>query len=363
MASYKQEKNKTWSVRYRAVEFNNTIEKRKRGFKSKKDAEFWYSQILLKEKANENKDKMTVNQLFSLYKDDISQRLKTSSIKSNCDVISLFILPYFANKKINKLTPQDIREWKATINNKGYKYKYKSRMYAAFSALLNFAKKYYNLQSNVVNICGNFVNTERKKEMSFWTESEFKKVIEQVDEFQYKVFFSFLYLTGTRKGEALALTWKDINFDSGIINITKSVNRKGLTAGKTFEITTPKNKASYRDILMPNGLKTLLMTYKEDCRELDGFSENSFVFGNAVPFSETTVRRKLDEYSAKANVKHIRIHDLRHSHASLLINRGQNILIVSQRLGHSDITQTLNTYGHLFPSKQKEIIDAINIDF
>ena len=61
-------------------------------------------------------------------------------------------------------------------------------------------------------------------------------------------------------------------------------------------------------------------------------------------------------------MKKIRIHDLRHSHASLLINKGQNILIVSKRLGHSDITQTLNTYSHLMPNMQVEVIGALNLD-
>ena len=68
------------------------------------------------------------------------------------------------------------------------------------------------------------------------------------------------------------------------------------------------------------------------------------------------------KYEDLAGVKHIRVHDLRHSHASLLINKGQNILIVSKRLGHSDITQTLNTYSHLMPNTQKDIIAALNID-
>lgn len=79
------------------------------------------------------------------------------------------------------------------------------------------------------------------------------------------------------------------------------------------------------------------------------------------PYCEQTIRRRLEHYAKITNVKYIRIHDLRHSHASLLINKGQNILIVAQRLGHSDVTQTLNTYAHLMPSAQQEIIGALDI--
>ena len=93
-----------------------------------------------------------------------------------------------------------------------------------------------------------------------------------------------------------------------------------------------------------------------------GFSNNAFVFGGLVPISDQTLRRRFDYFADKAGVKKIRIHDLRHSHASLLINKGQNILIVSKRLGHSDITQTLNTYSHLMPNMQVEIIGALNLN-
>lgn len=98
------------------------------------------------------------------------------------------------------------------------------------------------------------------------------------------------------------------------------------------------------------------------CEQEYDFCESNFVFGGKMPLSDQTLRRKFDDYAKKAGVKKIRIHDLRHSHASLLINKGQNILIVSKRLGHGDITQTLNTYSHLFPNAQKQIIDSIEIE-
>ena len=362
MANYKQDlNNKTWCVRYRVIEFDKSIETRKRGFKTKRAAELWYSNLLSNKDAENIGARMKLNQLFELYKVDMQERLKASSVKSACDVTRLYILPFFGEKQVNKITAQDIRDWKATINKKDYKYKYKAKMYSAFSALLNFAKKFYGLTFNAVNICGNFTNNEPKVEMSFWTEEEFKAVISNADDLTYKTLFSMLYLTGARKGELLALSWSDIDFNTSIIKIRKSINRKGLGNGISYEVTTPKNKASYRDILMPSGLIKLIKEYKEFCSTIDGFSKTSFVFGNHKPLAEQTIRRKLNKWAELSNVKEIRVHDLRHSHASLLINKGQNILIVSQLLGHSDISRTLNTYGHLFPNAQREIIDAIDI--
>ena len=187
-----------------------------------------------------------------------------------------------------------------------------------------------------------------------------------------------------RKGEALALTWGDIDFHRKEIKVAKSLNRKRPKKGgdviltshpetpssfgwhvsktRSYEITTPKNRASYRQILMPNNLYDMTYEHYVQVKQDYGFSNNIFVFGGEVPVSDQTLRRRFDSYAQKAGVKKIRIHDLRHSHASLLINKGQNILIVSKRLGHSNITQTLNTYSHLMPNMQLEIVGALNID-
>ena len=113
---------------------------------------------------------------------------------------------------------------------------------------------------------------------------------------------------------------------------------------------------------MPHNLVQMLWEHKDRCKTEYGFQEDWFVFGSQEPLSDQTIRRRLNEYADKAGVKRIRVHDLRHSHASLLINKGQNILIVSQRLGHSDITQTLNIYSHLMPNVQKQIINALDFE-
>jgi integrase len=363
MASYEQDKKtKKWSVRYRVTIMGKPHQKRLSGFARKFDAQQAYYAEIGKIKAAEKSTAMTLNELFLLYKDFISNRLKSSSIKSACDVARLYILPYLGEKHIDKLTTNDVAQWQIEINKLGFSFKYKTRIYGSLTAMLNHAIKFYGLQSNVATLVGNFANTEPKKEMLYWTEDEFKQFIAVVDDLQWRVFFSFLYLTGCRKGEALALTWEDINLSTKMVHIAKSINRQGLNGKASYEVTTPKNKSSYRDILIPSSLQALLWEYYDYCQDLDGFNKKWFVFGIDRPFTEQTVRRRMDGYADKAGVKHIRVHDLRHSHASLLINKGQNILIVAQRLGHSDVKQTLNTYAHLMPSAQQQIINAINFD-
>lgn len=370
MPYIQKEKNGTYTIKFYEIVDGKRIQRSKRGNKTQREANNYYIQYMAgkperdakaKQPQESKADTLTVGECFDEYKTYIEQNLKTSSRKSATDVLKLHVLPYFNDKAISKITPQDVVKWKTDINSKRYKFKYKSKIYCAFTALINYARKMYNIRDNPVSNMGNFKNMEAKKEMAFWTKEEFTKFISVVDIELYRIFFTFLYLSGCRKGEAMALSWNDVDFNTSVVHIRKNLNRKGLSNGQLYEITTPKTKAGNRDILLPETLIKLLKEHKKSCEKIDGFNNNSFVFGTSTPLVEQTIRRRLDEYALKAGVKKIRVHDLRHSHASLLISQGADILIVSQRLGHSDISETLNTYSHMFPNKQKTLIDGLNI--
>ena len=236
-------------------------------------------------------------------------------------------------------------DWQRAINEKGYKFKYKSKIYCGFTALLNFGKKFYGLPENVASNAGNFKNGEPPKEMQIWSEQEFWKVHAQMDEKLYRYFFLFMYLMGTRKGEALALTWQDVDFERQEVRINKSLNRKK------------------RKVWMTELVVTALKELREESKHDYDFAETDFVFGGKLPLSDQTVRRRMDQYADKAGVKRIRVHDLRHSHASLVISKGlkiEDLFLLSKRLGHRDVKETLNTYSHLFPNAQKKILESID---
>ena len=377
----KDKGNGKWYFRIKYYEDEQYRDIRKRGFTTKKEAklaEAAFETELFKGKSNEffqpvcepinepieetikelkeNFEKVDkgkgilVKDLYEEYVKYISTRLKAGSVRSASDVLRIFVLPDFGEREVASLSTKDILDWQEKIIAKGF---------------------------------GNFKNTDRKKEMLFWSEEEFKQFYAVIDDDLFRVYFSFLYLTGCRKGESLALTWNDIDFVRREVRINKSLNRKQKTKGekqvvnvptvasdlgwhisesRSYEITTPKNKSSYRNILMPMNLVNMLWEHQKRSKEEYGYTPEWFVFGGAEPLSDQTIRRRLNEYADKAGVKRIRVHDIRHSHASLLINKGQNILIVSQRLGHSDVTQTLNTYSHLMPNVQKQIINALDFE-
>ena len=190
------------------------------------------------------------------------------------------------------ITAEEIKNWKLHVADRGYSFRYKSKIYSAFSGMITYGVKYMKFPYNIVKQVGNYKSTEPKKEMLFWSEEEFLKFIETVDDKFFKLIFTSLYLIGMRKGEALALTWGDIDFQRKEIKVAKSLNRKRPKKGgdviltshpenpssfgwhvsktRSYEITTPKNRASYRQILMPNNLYDMIYEHyvqvKQDYR-------------------------------------------------------------------------------------------------
>lgn len=389
-----------WRVKYNSDD-GKFVDKKAIGFKTKKEAKLSFLKYQIENELNKTNraesikssiiDKtseldcsITLKYLYEKYIEYSSVRLKCSSLRSASDCIENFVIKYFGeNRKVGTLKTLDIIEWQTYIMKRNFSFKYNSKIYCAFTALLNYGMKFYDLPYNVAEKVGNFKNVLPKKEMNFWAEEEFLKFYKNNDDSEYKLFFTVLYFTGMRKGELMACTWNDIDFEKNEITISKSINRKKPQkdyycdieepkscsaigwhniGDRLYEITTTKTRASYRRVLLTKNIVKLLVDYYNMCKKLYNFSNDWFVFGGELPFSDQTVRRKFDAMAVKAGIKKIRIHDLRHSHASLLINKGQNILIVSQRLGHSDVKQTLNTYSHLMPNTQREILNAIDIE-
>lgn len=263
-----------------------------------------------------------------------------SSIKYRIDK---YILPYFNNKNLFDLTKKDYLEWQYYINTLELRYNYKSSLHCTFSKFLNFCIIYYDLPYNVATIVGNFKNNDIENYGDVWTIQEFNQFISVIDNLKYKVIFELLYFTGMRKGEVLALKWEDIDFNKQKISINKTITR-------THELQTPKTKASNRIISIPNYLIS-------DIFELKKNSEDDLVF-NDITF--TTLLRKKNYYCELANVKRIKIHELRHSHAYFLFDNNVPIDEIKYRLGHSKISMTMDTYLRFIPINEKNVISTLS---
>ena len=189
-------------------------------------------------------------------------------------------------------------------------------------------------------------------EMLFWTNEEFKVFIEAMEErpVGYAI-FTVMYYTGLRVGELLALTPADIDFDRHIISVNKNYQRLN---GKNY-IYPPKTEAGYREVVMPKVLESCLKGY---LAKLYDVQPTDRIF----PYDRGWVGRQMKYGCDHSGTQKIRVHDVRHTHASLLIDMSCTQLLVAERLGHERVQTTMETYSHLYPNKQTEVaaqLDAI----
>ena len=207
----------------------------------------------------------------------------------------------------------------------------------------------------------NFTNpNEIPKEMLFFTYDEFKKFISVEDEILFKTMYETLYYCGLRRGELRGLTWNDIDFENSYLSVNKNVVATRGDENKSYMVTTPKTKSSVRNIPIPKVLlDDLKELYKVSSKHY-GFNNSWYVFGDTEPITNGKIRCRKNKNCKLAGVKQIRIHDFRHSCASLLINSGATINVVAKYLGHTKIDETLNTYSHLFKNQMNEIINIID---
>ena len=346
--------NISWSARFRFVNSNGIeIQKRLSGFETKKEGqnavfEFNVNNPTTNKKIKKN---LTFTELYNEYAAYLKTRTKPST---HYDFVSKSkkLLDYFGKSDVAKITPKQILDWQNTLTN--YSYNYKCHLRTCLSGLLRYAEKYYDIPNQLRKVDG-FRNLEPKHEMLIWTPEEFEAVMKNVLDFTYQVFYTALYLTGARKGEMLATYWSDWDLKNKTLNINKSISKK--VTGASWMVTSPKNASSVRKIKINDNLSNMIQKLHEVQKQNNTLGQ--FVFGGTAPLPETCICRYLTNAAQKANIKVIRVHDLRHSHASLLISQGASIVAVAKRLGHSSIEQTLNTYAHLMPNEEEDLINKL----
>ena len=186
--------------------------------------------------------------------------------------------------------------------------------------------------------------------MQFWTKEEFDQFIPHVsDKPMSKVIFYLFFYSGIREGELLALTLNDFDFDKNTVSITKNYAR----VNNQDVIQTPKTPKSKRTITLPAEIMEMV-------KEYGGMLYDYKPTDRLFPTQKSFLTREMVRGCKLSGVKKIRIHDLRHSHASLLIELGFAPLLISERLGHENVETTLNTYSHLYPNKHGEVAEILS---
>ncbi len=341
-----------WMSQVRVKDYTGkTIHKKKRGFATKKEALEWERDFLNKANADMG---MLFRDFVDLYFEDMGHRLKESTIISKRYMVDKKILPVFGKIPINEITPKDIRKWQNGLtayrdkNGKPYAQTYLRAINNQITAMFNYAVKYYDLRENPCTKAGN-MGKSNAEEMQFWTKAEFEQFIAAVQDkpASYTAFMT-MYYTGMRVGELCALTPADVDLKNNTIAISKTFQRIN---GKDV-VWAPKTPKSNRVITIPQTLADCLKTYMDKCYEIQ---PNDRLF----PYTKHFLNHEMLRGCKKSGIKKIRVHDLRHSHASLLIEMGCQPLLIADRLGHEKIQTTLNTYSHLYPNKQAEVAQQL----
>lgn len=350
MKAEKDKKTGKWLIQYRYTDWQGKRRKStKRGFATKREAEEWLRNFLITQKTDFD---MKFEDFWKIYCADMETRLREHTMRTKKYIVELKILPYFGNKRVNDITAADIRQWQNELIKMGYSPTYLKTINNQLSAIFNYAVRYYDLKSNPCAKAGS-MGKSKAEEMDFWTGEEFRKFIDSVmnKRLSYMAFM-ILYWTGMRLGELLALNPKDVDLEKRTISITKSYQR----LGKKDVITPPKTSKSKRVITIPEFLAADIKDYMDSLYDLQ---EDDRLFPITKYYLEHEMQRGIKE----SGVKRIRVHDLRHSHASMLIELGFSPLEIANRLGHEKVETTLNTYAHLYPNKQTKLAERLDSEY
>ena len=302
---------------------------------------------------------ITFEQAFDSYQKFLKIKRKQSSYRSITNRITTHILPFVGTKLINKFSTFDYLEWQSYIDEKDLSLNYKRTLHTCFVTFLNYCVNFYKLPENVASKCGNFKNENlNENDGKIWTIEEFRKFIQVVDDQIYKVLFDFMFFTGCRLGETLGIKFENLHDNQ--INIKNNATRFFDKNGNRI-ITTTKTKKSTRIICVDNVLKNeILDLQKYYSTKFKDFNDKFFIFGGKKTLAPTTITRKKDNWCKTANVKRIKIHEFRHSHACLLFQNNVPIDDISSRLGHSKISMTTDIYLRFIPKDEKRVLKTLN---
>ena len=353
MSVTKDKKTGKWMSQVRVKDWTGKeIHKKKRGFNTKKEALQWERDFLNQMDGSLG---MKFKDFVEIYMKDAASRTRETTYANKRYLFDKKVIPYFGEMPISEIKPTDIRKWQNELmdyrqpNGKGYSATYLRTINNQLTAAFNYAVKFYDLRENPCHKAGT-MGKKNAEEMLFWTQDEFKVFIEAMKDrpVGYTIFM-VMYYTGLRVGELLALTPEDVDFDRHIISVNKNYQRLN---GKDY-IYPPKTDAGYRDVVMPKVLEACLKDYMDKCFDL---KPTDRIF----PYNKAWVGRQMKYGCDNSGTQKIRVHDVRHTHATMLIDIGCSPMVLADRLGHERVETSWNTYGHLYPNKQTEVANDID---
>lgn len=299
----------------------------------------------------------TYKELASLWWDSYKNTVKPNTQQSTKGLLKVHILPVFGDYKLDKLTTpiiqQQVNKW-ADRANKGVKGAYANYnlLHNVNTRILQYGVAMQLIQHNPArDVIVPRKQQKEKTKIKFLDRQELKQFLNYLNTLDQSIYenlfdfvlYTFLLATGLRISEALALEWSDIDLESGAVSVNKTLNRYQ-------ETNAPKSKSGYRDISIDKATILMLKQYKNRQQVQSwqlGRSETVVfsVFTEKYAYA-CNLRRRLNKHFKNAGVTNVSFHGLRHTHATIMLYAGIQPKDLQHRLGHSDISMTLNTYVH-----------------
>lgn len=314
----------------------------KRGFTTKREA-LEYERTFLDKGSKE--PTILFSSLIENYLSEMETRLKPTTLSNKRFLIDSKLIPFFGTMRICDIDAITIRRWQNNLINytdeNGDKFSetYLRTINNQLSAVLNYAVKYYKLPSNPCKIAGT-MGKSRADEMNIWTQEEFEYFIGFEKKTAYRLAFNLLFYSGIREGELLALTPADV-LNEPAISISKNF---AVLEGDEYFLT-PKTEKGSRIVSLPQSLHDELLRYIKGVYIED--HERIFYF------QKSGLTAEFKRATKNSGMQPIRVHDLRHSHASMLIHMKVDIKEIADRLGHESPQTTWETYAHLYPGQDQ----------
>ena len=310
---------------------------------------------------------MTVSLFYETkYMPTMQNEIRQTTVAKKHSIMRTNVLPYLGQYRLEDLTADRLHTWKNQVAEKDILVSTKNNAYRELNALLNFAVKLDYLPKNPLSKIGRFRDayfTHERELLHYYTPEQFRRYIAEAEKYKdrslydsgFYVFFCIAFYTGMRKGEINALKWTDL--EGNLVHVRRSLAQK-LKGGD--QETPPKNKSSYRTLQMPQKLIDILQEHRAFQEQCKDFTPDFRICGGEAALRDTSIEKRNTKFAYDAGLPHIRIHDFRHSHASLLANSGINIQEIARRLGHSNVQQTWNTYSHLYPREEERAVAILN---
>ncbi|MDV2683753.1 tyrosine-type recombinase/integrase [Alkalihalophilus lindianensis] len=346
---------------------------RRKGFTSKKQAEIALSKLRVE--ISESKETGLGNKTFKIYSHDWLKskklKLKASTIKNYEEQFHYNITPYLGHFKLEDIDEKVLQHYIMELHqSRGLAPATIRTAFGIVGEIIKTLTKKGVLKSGILEE----VSLPRQlKTIKVWEQKQIEEFLNAPQKIlnlsRHYIGLVILIKTGMRMGEVLALRWQDIDFENKVILIRQTLTRDS-DSNNYYLQDEGKTASAIRMVYIPDSLIKDILTHKELIdkeKEIQGvhYNDNDFVIctreGNMV--HPNNFRRSFTTTIKQLNVPKIRLHDLRHSHATYLLSIGVNVKIIQERLGHKNINVTLNTYSHALPAMQLAAIDKFDEAF